>query len=55
MLANSIANLFLGIVLVVLMLNAGKILGLVEKKGREQATIDGLDAGCLHVPWEGKR
>ncbi len=46
---------FLGIVLVVLMLNAGKNLGLVEEKGREQATIDELDAGCLDVPWEGKR
>jgi hypothetical protein len=46
---------FLGTVLVVLMLNAGKNHGLFEEKGREQATIDGLDAGCLHVPWEGKR
>jgi hypothetical protein len=50
MLANSIANLLLGIVLVVLILNAVKNLGLVEEKGREQATIDGLDAGFLDVP-----
>ncbi len=41
---------FWGIVLVVLRLNAGKNLGLVEEKGREQATIDGLDAGFLDIP-----